>query len=144
MQKRQNKHSRTRKPVAVHARHHKKHSYKPHFAVAVCAILIVPFLIVNAISNTGYEPYYEQWHIGDPGDIFGLGFVLLTVTLALFLIGAYIAVQPAIHRHPAEKLRRYTVNIMLASFLVFGFVLISGALAQDVYRCDIASTKSCK
>jgi hypothetical protein len=69
---------------------------------------------------------------------------LIAHACVLFLpVGAYIALRPMLRRGADGQRRLYLANLLVGLALLAIFVLLVGALAEEVYRCDVLRLANC-
>jgi hypothetical protein len=110
------------------------------FAAIGAVLFALPFVLLVVVVSARVEPIYgwiARFDLNNAGG-FGLGFLLFVVLLLLWPIGAFVAVLPMLRERRWRRL-----NLALAALLLLGFVYVSVALAEEIYRCDILGVPNC-
>ena len=111
-------------------------SASPGTASLLGALCLVPFLFLNWIVVTRFEPFFSWLRPGahtSPQE-----YVLLPLVLLLFPVGAFIAARPMFRQR-----RFFVVNSLLTVFLLLSFAALSYGLGKDFYRCEILRIAGC-
>ncbi len=114
---------------------------RPAFAAVTGGLLLLPFLVANAIVGNRIEPFFSLIRPGlhtSPRE-----YVLLFIVLLLILVGAVVAARPMLQRGDDGRRRFYPVNAALAALLALVFVVLAVALGTDIYRCDVLGIPNC-
>lgn len=105
------------------------------------ALLIVPFLVLNAIVGNRIEPFFSLIRPGIHTSAFE--YVLLAGVILLLPVGAFIGVRPMLGQGPDGRRPRHLVNEIVAAILLIAFVLLTVAAGSDIYRCDVLQIPNC-
>ena len=114
---------------------------RPGFAAVTGALLLLPFLVANAIVGNRIEPFFSLIRPGihtSPRE-----YVLLFIVLLLILVGAVVAARPMLQGGDDGRRRFHPVNAALAALLCLVFVVLAVALGTDIYRCDVLGIPNC-
>lgn len=95
---------------------------------------------MNAIVANRIEPYFSLIRPGPHTS--AREYVLLFVVMFLILVGAFVAARPLLRKADGTR-RFYAVNAVFAAFLCLAFVVLSGALGTEIYRCDVLKIPNC-
>jgi heme/copper-type cytochrome/quinol oxidase subunit 4 len=71
---------------------------------------------------------------------------LFTLAVIFPLVGAFIALHPMFRKEKKTKKhsrRFYIFNTIVAVFLIFGVLLLTKELSQEIYACDIMNIINC-
>jgi len=118
----------------------KRLSTHPWLAALLGALLVLPFVALNAVVAQRIEPLFSVLRPGVHSGPFE--YVVLAVVLVLLPVGAGVALLPL--RRAADGRRRFPpLNLALAVLLVGAFALISAELGQEIYRCDVLGLPNC-
>lgn len=104
-------------------------------------LFALPFVTMNAIVANRIEPYFSFIRPGlhtSPRE-----YVLLCVVVFLIPVGAFVAARPLLLKGTDGTRRFYAMNAVLAAFLCLAFVVLSGALGTEIYRCDVLGIPNC-
>ena len=104
-------------------------------------LFALPFVTMNAIVANRIEPYFSLIRPGphtSPRE-----YVLLFVVVCLIPVGAFVAARPLLRKEADGTRRFYAMNAGLAAFLCLAFVVLSGALGTEIYRCDVLGIPNC-
>jgi hypothetical protein len=104
-------------------------------------LFALPFVTMNAIVANRIEPYFSLIRPGphtSPRE-----YVFLFVVLFLIPVGAFVAARPLLRKGADGTRRFYALNAVLAAFLLLAFVVLSGALGTEIYRCDVLGIPNC-
>ena len=105
------------------------------WSAAVGLAFAAPFLLLNAVVAMRLEPYFSLIR---PGVHTGpMEIPLLVVVLLLLPVGAFIALRPLRSTDAHGRRRVPVVNVLVALALVCGFLVIGGALGEEIVRCDV-------
>jgi hypothetical protein len=97
-------------------------------------LLALPFLIANAVVALRIEPFYSVLGtFGFWSTPWTVGFLLI-----LILAGALIALRPVVRDR-----KFHSVNTLVALVLVVSFMILSSAIGEEVYRCDVLKIENC-
>lgn len=120
-------------------------STNPKAAAFTAFLLTLPFMILNTIAANQIEPLYTIFKVNTAGSFwdYPVGHISLLVVLLLFPLGATISIRPMLQKTNDGERKFYFVNILLAVIMVGFFVLISGALLEEIYRCNIIGVLNC-
>lgn len=111
------------------------------WSAAVGLAFALPFLLLNAVVALQLEPVFS---IVRPGPHTGpLEFPLLVLVLILLPVGAFVALRPALFPDAAGQRSIPMVNVLVAVALVAGFLVIGGALGEEIVRCDVLQVPRC-
>lgn len=113
----------------------------PKSAALVGLLFIAPFVLLNAIVGSRIEPFFSLIRPGIHTSPFE--YFLLVIVLLLIPAGSFIAIRPIFQRRAEGKQTFYLVNIILAAFLLFAFIMLSVGLGSDIYRCDVLQIPNC-
>ena len=111
-------------------------STNPGTAAWLGGLCLVPFLLLNLIVVTRFEPFFSLLRPGAHTSPQEYG--LLPLVLLLFPLGAFIAAQPML-----QQRKFFAVNSLLSAFLLLTFAAISYGLGKDFYRCEILRIVGC-
>ncbi len=111
----------------------------PRTALAGLAF-VVPFLVLNTIVARPIQPLLAL--LRPDGHSTPLEYALLATVLLLLPAGAFVALTPATLR-PATFPRPPLANAAIAALLLGGFALVSFALFEDIYRCELLAIPNC-
>ena len=123
-------------PMAPH-----RETTRPATAAWIGSLLLLPFVIANAIVANRIEPFFSLIRPGahtSPRE-----YVLLAVVLLLLPLGAFVAARPLLARDAAGRRRVYPLNAALAGLFLAAFLAITSGLGADIYRCDILGLTNC-
>jgi hypothetical protein len=70
-------------------------------------------------------------------------YLLLFAVLGSLPVGAAIAARPLFERGADGKRRIYLLNVLLATFMLAAFVVLSVGLGAEIYRCDVLMIPNC-
>ena len=113
----------------------------PKSAAITGSLLILPFLFLNAVVANRIEPFFSLMRPGLHTST--REYVLLFIFLLLMPVGAFIAIRPMFLKGAQGRRRFYLVNAILATILLVVFVVVSGGLGSDIYRCDVLQIPNC-
>lgn len=113
----------------------------PMSAALIGLLLILPFVLLNAIVGNQIEPFFSL--IRPNRHTSAVEYILLAVVLLILPIGALIAARPILQKGLHVKRRFYFVNGTIAAILLVVFILISVAWGTEIYRCDVLQIPNC-
>lgn len=125
----------------------KKISKLTPFSAAIVGLLsVLPFLIANILVMHQVEPLVS---ILRPNGVTSNREIFFLFTLAVIfpLVGAFIALHPMFRKEKKTKKHSrkfYIFNTIVAIFLIFGVVLLTKELSQEIYACDIINMVNCE
>jgi len=100
-----------------------------------------PFLLLNTVVALRLEPYFTMLR---PGPHTGpVEIPLLVVVLLLMPVGAFVALRPLRSADVDGRRSVPIVNVLVALVLVGGFLVIGGALGEEIVRCDVLGVPRC-
>lgn len=117
----------------------------PKSAALFSLLLTLPLILLNTIAINRIEPFFTIFQINTGGS-FGdhpIGHSAALVALLLLPCGALISMRPLLQTGGGSKRAFYLVNIFLSVLLVAAFVLIVGALFEEIYRCNVLQIPNC-
>lgn len=117
----------------------------PKSAALLSLLLTLPLILLNTIAINRIEPFFTIFQINTGGN-FGdhpLGHSAALVALLLLPCGALISLRPLLQTGGGGKRAFYLVNIFLSMLLLAAFVLITGALIEEIYRCNVLQIPNC-
>lgn len=117
----------------------------PRFAVISALLLTLPFILLNTIANRQIEPFFTFFKIDTAGGFwdYPVGHISASVALLLLPVGAVIAARPMVQKGADGRRKFYWLNGLLAVLLCAFFVLITGALFEEIYRCNVLQIPNC-
>jgi hypothetical protein len=115
-------------------------SAHPRLAALIGALLVVPFVFVNAVVGNRIEPLFSLLRPGVHTNPFE--YVVLATVLVLLPLGAVVALLPLRRAAPGRR-RFLPLNLALAVLLVGAFALITYELGGEIYRCDVLGLPNC-
>jgi len=117
----------------------------PRSAALIAFLFTLPFMVLNTIAGNQIEPFFTIFEVNTGGGFWDhpVGHISLIVALLLFPIGAVISIQPMFQKGADRKRKFHLMNVLLAVIMVFLFVLISGALISEIYRCNVSQIPNC-
>lgn len=112
----------------------------PKPAALIGFLFTTPFMLLNTIAGNQIEPFYTIFKINTAGAFwdYPVGHISAIVALLLLPLGAFVAIRPVF-----QQRKVYALNLMLALILLCLFVLISTALAEEIYRCNVLLIPNC-
>lgn len=113
----------------------------PKLAALIGFCSALPFMMLNAIVGGRIEPFISM--IRPTTHTSSLEYMLLAFVLLLLPLGAFVAVRPSLQKGADGTRKLYIANAILAVVLVAGFVVIAGALGEELYRCDVLLIPNC-
>jgi len=113
----------------------------PKSAAVVGFLFALPFLILNTIVGTRIEPFVSLIRPGAHTGPFE--YVLLFIVVLLIPVGAFIAIRPMLQKGVDGKRKFHLINVTLAAIMLVLFVIISGALISEIYRCNVLQIPNC-
>jgi hypothetical protein len=113
----------------------------PKLAALIGFCSALPFMMLNAIVGGRIEPFISM--IRPTTHTSSLEYVLLAFVLLLLPLGAFVAVRPILQKGVDGTRKLYIANAILSVILVAGFVVITGALGEEIYRCDVLLIPNC-
>lgn len=114
---------------------------RPKSAAVIGFLLILPFFILNAIVGNRIEPLFSLIRPGlhtSPRE-----YVLLSIVVLLFPVGAFIALSPTLRKNADGTHRFYPLNALIAGLLLVFFAMLSIGIGSDIYRCDVQQIPNC-
>lgn len=117
----------------------------PKSAVLFSLLLTLPLILLNTIAINRIEPFFTIFQINTGGS-FGdhpIGHSAALVALLLLPCGAVISIRPLLQTGGGGKRIFYLINIFLSVLMVAAFVLITGALIEEIYRCNVLQIPNC-
>jgi hypothetical protein len=120
-------------------------SSNPKSAALASSVLILPLLILNSIAGNQLEPLYSIFKVNTGGGFWDhpIGHISLVIALLLLPVGAVIAMRPMLHTGADARRQFYLINGVLALLMLALFFLISGALLEEMYRCNVLQIPNC-
>jgi len=117
----------------------------PRSAALIAFLFTLPFMVLNTIAGKQIEPFFSIFEVNTAGGFWDhpVGHVSLVVALLLLPIGAIIALWPIFQKGADGRRKLHLMNILLAAALLCLFFLISGALLEEIYRCNILLIPNC-
>lgn len=117
----------------------------PKSAALIAFLFTLPFMVLNTIAGNQIEPFFTIFKVNTGGGFWDhpVGHISLIVALLLFPIGAVISIRPMFQKGADGKRKFHLMNVLLAVIMVFLFVLISGALISEIYRCNVLQIPNC-
>ena len=117
----------------------------PKSAALVAFLFTLPFMVLNTIAGKQIEPFFTIFEVNTGGGFWDhpVGHISLIVALLLLPIGAIIAMRPIFQKGADGKRKFHLLNILLAAVMLFLFILISGALLSEIYRCNVLQIPNC-
>lgn len=114
-------------------------------AALIGFLLTLPFMLLNTIASNQIEPLATLFKINTAGGFWDhpIGHISASIALLLLPCGAVIAMRPMFQKGAAGKRKFYWLNILLALLLLGLFVLIAGALLEEIYRCNVLQIPNC-
>ncbi|MBN8730969.1 MAG: hypothetical protein J0L64_10530 [Acidobacteria bacterium] len=113
----------------------------PTAAAVRGSLLLLPFVIANAIVANRIEPFFSLIRPGPHTS--SREYALLAVVLLLIPLGAFVAALPLFARDATGARRFHPFNAVLAGCLLAVFFALAAGLGADIYRCDILGLTSC-
>jgi hypothetical protein len=113
----------------------------PLAAALAGGLLMLPFVAANAIVGSRIEPFFSFIRPGPHTSPFE--YLLLFAVLGSLPVGAAIAARPLFERGADGKRRIYLLNVLLATFMLAAFVVLSVGLGAEIYRCDVLMIPNC-
>lgn len=114
---------------------------RPRSAALVGVLFALPFAILNAIVATRLEPFFSTIRPGIHTS--WIEYILLFIVVALFPVGAFIAIRPILRKSADGARRFYVVNGLVAALLVIAFGVLAVGLGLEIYRCDVLQVPNC-
>ena len=116
----------------------------PKSAVLFSLLLTLPLILLNTIAINRIEPFFTIFQINTGGNFrdHPIGHSAALLALLLLPCGALISVRPLLQPGGGKR-TFYLVNIFLSVLLVAVFVLIVGALLEEIYRCNLLRIPNC-
>lgn len=116
----------------------------PRFSALTAFLLILPFIILNTIAVNKIEPLFSVFKINTAGNFwdYPIGHLSGIVALLLFPVGAVIAIRSMI-QNKMNGGAFYFINGILAFLMIAVFILISWALLDEIYRCNVLLVPNC-
>lgn len=117
----------------------------PKSAALVAFLFTLPFMVLNTIAGNQIEPFYTIFKVNTGGGFWDhpIGHISLIIALLLFPLGAIIAIRPMLQKTENDRQKLYLVNIILAAIMFGFFFLISGALLEEIYGCNVLQIPNC-
>ncbi len=117
----------------------------PKSAALIGFLLTLPFMLLNTIANNEIEPFFTFFKINTAGGFWDhpIGHIAVIVALLLLPFGAVISIRPMFQKGADGKRKFHLMNILLAVIMLALFVLISGALISEIYRCNVLQIPNC-
>lgn len=116
----------------------KSKTLHPTLAAGIGFLFIFPFIVMNSIVGSRIEPFFSLLRPGIHTSTFE--YILLFIVLFLIPIGAFISIRPMIYD---GKLKFYIVNGVVAAILLIVFMVLTGTLGSEIYRCEILQIPNC-
>ena len=113
----------------------------PTASAILGASFVLPFFAANAVVANRIEPLFSFIRPGAHTSSFEL--VLLGVVLACIPVGAFSAARPLFDRSADRPMRTYLLNGTISAVMVAMFVVVTAALGQEIYRCDVLGIANC-
>jgi hypothetical protein len=105
------------------------------------ALLVMPFVVLNAIVANRIEPFFSVIRPGEHTS--AQEYLLLAVSLLLLPLGAYQFVRPLLREWGQRKPKFIVWNLAIALVIGAAFVAISLELGSEIYRCDVLGLTNC-
>lgn len=117
----------------------------PKSAALVSLFLTLPFMLLNTIAGNQIEPFFTIFKVNTGGGFwdYPVGHTALIVALLLLPVGAVIAMRPMFLERADGRRKVYPINGLLALGMLALFFLISGALLEEIYRCNVLQIPNC-
>jgi hypothetical protein len=117
----------------------------PKAAALAAFLLTLPFMALNTIAANQIEPLYTIFKVDTAGAFWDhpVGHISLIAVLLLFPLGAMISIGPMLRKTADGGRGFYPANAILALSLLVFFMLVSGALLEEIYRCNILGIPNC-
>ena len=117
----------------------------PKSAMLIGLLFTLPFILLNTIANNHIEPFFSIFRVNTGGGFWDhpVGHISLVLALIFLPVGAIISIWPMTMRGEDGKRKYHFVNVLFAVLLLALFVLISGALLEEIYRCNILQVPNC-
>lgn len=117
----------------------------PKSAALFSFLLTLPLILLNTIAINRIDPFFTIFQINTAGSFwdYPIGHSTALVALLLLPCGAAIALRPLLQTGGSGKQAFYLVNIFLSVIMLAAFVLISGALIEEIYRCNVLQIPNC-
>lgn len=116
-------------------------STHPKLAALTGGLLIVPFVVLNAIVGNRIEPFFSLIRPGIHTS--ALEYVLLAVVLLLMPVGSFVAMRPMLGKRADGKRRLHLLNGIVAAIMLSVFLLLATGLGVEIYRCDVLQIPNC-
>lgn len=114
---------------------------RPTAAALRGLLLLVPFLVANAIVANRIEPFFSLIR---PATHTSAGeYVLLAAVLSLIPFGAFLAARPLFARTAPGSSRFPWMNALLAGGLLAIFLAVTVTVGAEIYRCDFLGIANC-
>lgn len=117
----------------------------PKPAALISLLLTLPFILLNTIAINSIEPFFTIFKINTGGGFWDhpIGHSTALVALLPLPCGALISIRPMLQASGARKREFYLMNILLSVILLTASVLITGALLEEIYRCNVLQIPNC-
>lgn len=109
----------------------------PNRSAILGVLLTLPFILLNAIVVSKFEPFYSLIRPGlhtSPTESW-----LLMAALLLLPVAFFITIRPMLD----GTRRLYPINIILGAFILLGTIFLWSGLSEDIFMCDVFHIPNC-
>lgn len=104
-------------------------------------LLLLPFLILNAIVANRIQPFFSWIRPGPHTSLQEV--VLLGLVLLLLPAGAWVALRPIWNNSGRMQRHVYVANLAVAALLIIAFSALSLGLGSEIYACEVLRVPNC-
>lgn len=118
----------------------------PNRATLISILLFLPFLMLNYLAgqdNKAIDYLFRNVFSLNGFNTNPLGHLVFLAAILLIPLGSVVAMRPLFKSDSLGKRSFHIVNFLVGTLSLLLFVLIAGALVQEVYRCDVLLIANC-